>query len=125
MLVGDPQQLPPTVLSKAACAGLSQSLFERLQRGGADATLLRFQYRMHPAISAFPSAFFYDSDLLDGTSADGKRAAFHAKVRPCGLLAAATTMHCLAPHTLPLRCTLFVIHHGTATLLLGLMVLPW
>lgn len=81
MLVGDPQQLPPTVLSKAACAGLSQSLFERLQRGGAAATLLRFQYRMHPAISAFPSAFFYDRDLLDGTSAPGMHAAFHSKVR--------------------------------------------
>lgn len=80
VLVGDPQQLPPTVLSKAACAGLSQSLFERLQRGGADAALLRFQYRMHPAISAFPSAFFYSHDLCDGTTADGKRAAFHAKV---------------------------------------------
>lgn len=80
VLVGDPQQLPPTVLSRAACAGLSQSLFERLQRGGAAAALLRFQYRMHPAISAFPSAFFYDRDLLDGTSAPGMRATFHSKV---------------------------------------------
>ena len=33
VLVGDPQQLPATVLSRAAEAGhLAQSLFERLQR---------------------------------------------------------------------------------------------
>lgn len=33
VLVGDPQQLPPTVLSRSAAARhLSQSLFERLQR---------------------------------------------------------------------------------------------
>ena len=32
VMVGDPQQLPPTVLSKAAdSARLSQSLFQRLQ----------------------------------------------------------------------------------------------
>lgn len=36
-LVGDPQQLPATVLSRAAEAGhLTQSLFERLQRVGWD-----------------------------------------------------------------------------------------
>jgi superfamily I DNA and/or RNA helicase len=29
--------------------------------------MLDTQYRMHPAISAFPSATFYNSDLKDGT----------------------------------------------------------
>lgn len=80
ILVGDPQQLPPTVLSKAACAGLSQSLFERLQLGGAAAAMLRFQYRMHPAISAFPRDFFYRQELLDGTNAEDQSASFHYKV---------------------------------------------
>jgi hypothetical protein len=50
--VGDPNQLPPTVLSQAAGAAcLSQSLFERLQKAGAHVNLLDLQYRMHPAIS--------------------------------------------------------------------------
>lgn len=56
VLVGDPCQLPPTVLSKAAEASmLAQSLFERLARAGWPVQLLQEQYRSHPAISAFPS----------------------------------------------------------------------
>lgn len=52
LLVGDPLQLPPTVLSRLAeTAKLSQSMFERLQRAGCPATLLSQQYRMHPDIS--------------------------------------------------------------------------
>ena len=35
VLVGDPKQLPPTVLSRAAeASNLAQSLFERLQQVG-------------------------------------------------------------------------------------------
>ncbi|GIM05142.1 hypothetical protein Vretimale_9587 [Volvox reticuliferus] len=67
VLVGDPKQLPPTVLSRAAdAAQLSQSLFERLQRAGCHVCLLSRQYRMHPEISRFPSSFFYDGALQDG-----------------------------------------------------------
>ncbi|GLI67193.1 hypothetical protein VaNZ11_011114, partial [Volvox africanus] len=67
VLVGDPKQLPPTVLSRAAdAAQLSQSLFERLQRAGCHVCLLSRQYRMHPDISRFPSSFFYDGALQDG-----------------------------------------------------------
>ncbi len=50
--MGDPKQLPPTLLSRAAeAARLGQSLFERLQRAGAAVCMLRVQYRMHPSIS--------------------------------------------------------------------------
>ncbi|GFR50440.1 hypothetical protein Agub_g12661, partial [Astrephomene gubernaculifera] len=67
ILVGDPRQLPPTVLSRAAeAARLSQSLFERLQAAGCRVCLLARQYRMHPHISRFPSAYFYDDELRDG-----------------------------------------------------------
>lgn len=56
VLVGDPCQLPPTVLSRAAEASLlAQSLFERMARAGWPVQLLREQYRSHPDISAFPS----------------------------------------------------------------------
>jgi hypothetical protein len=34
--------------------------------------LLDTQYRMHPAISAFPSAFFYGGQLKDGVKAADK-----------------------------------------------------
>lgn len=63
ILVGDPQQLPATVLSSAALRrGLDQSLFVRLQ-DSLPVTMLREQYRMHPAIAAFPAAHFYSGDL--------------------------------------------------------------
>ncbi len=52
VLVGDPRQLPPTVLSRdAEAARLSQSLFERLHKAGVAVHVLALQYRMHPAIS--------------------------------------------------------------------------
>jgi len=70
VLVGDHCQLPPTVSSDmAARAGLTLSLFERLQQGGIPPVLLAIQYRMHPAISAFPCAHFYDGRIDDGVDA--------------------------------------------------------
>ena len=67
ILVGDPQQLPSTVISsEAKRRGYDISLFERLMRGGHIPMMLRTQYRMHPAIRAFPSLHFYDNKLKDG-----------------------------------------------------------
>lgn len=68
ILVGDPKQLPPTVFSKeAARFQYEQSLFVRMQANYPESVhLLDTQYRMHPDISAFPSASFYDGRLLDG-----------------------------------------------------------
>ena len=68
ILVGDPKQLPPTVLSReAARFQYEQSLFVRMQANHPDDVhLLDTQYRMHPEISVFPSSAFYDARLLDG-----------------------------------------------------------
>lgn len=68
ILVGDPKQLPPTVLSKSAAQfGYAQSLFVRMQQNHPKSVhLLDTQYRMHPEISAFPSKEFYDGLLYDG-----------------------------------------------------------
>ena len=46
--------------------GLNLSLFTRLQAFGAAVHLLNTQYRMHPAISEFPSTTFYDGRLING-----------------------------------------------------------
>ncbi|RKF64463.1 putative ATP-dependent helicase C29A10.10c [Golovinomyces cichoracearum] len=68
ILVGDPEQLPPTVLSRSAASyGYEQSLFIRMQRNyPKDVHLLDIQYRMHPEISVFPSREFYSGRLVDG-----------------------------------------------------------
>jgi len=61
VLVGDPAQLPATVLSREAQAGgLGGSLFERLQEGGFPRCFfLDTQYRMHPKIARIVSSMFY------------------------------------------------------------------
>lgn len=68
ILVGDPKQLPPTVLSQSAAKfGYDQSLFVRMQQNHPDHVhLLDMQYRMHPEISKFPSKEFYEGQLRDG-----------------------------------------------------------
>jgi senataxin len=69
VLVGDPQQLPATVISRAAdTMQYSRSLFERFQQAGCPAILLSVQYRMHPRIRDFPSRYFYQGRLVDSES---------------------------------------------------------
>jgi regulator of nonsense transcripts 1 len=69
VLVGDHCQLGPVVMcKKAARAGLSQSLFERLVVLGIRPMRLEVQYRMHPELSKFPSSFFYEGSLQDGVT---------------------------------------------------------
>eukprot|EP00501_MAST-03F_sp_TOSAG23-6_P002251 GSMAST32.ASY1.ANO1.2351.1 assembled CDS len=67
VLIGDPRQLPATVLSQQAKKqGYGRSLFERLAQRGHPVRMLNTQYRCHPKISAFPSLYFYNGKLLDG-----------------------------------------------------------
>lgn len=67
VLVGDPKQLPPTVISRIASKyNYDRSLFQRLMKGRPDSVhILQTQYRMNPEISKFASVEFYDSKLLD------------------------------------------------------------
>jgi senataxin len=66
VLIGDPRQLPATVISRAAhTLQYSRSLFERFQQGGCPTILLSVQYRMHPQIRDFPSRYFYQGRLTD------------------------------------------------------------
>ncbi|CCH43533.1 hypothetical protein BN7_3085 [Wickerhamomyces ciferrii] len=70
IMVGDPNQLPPTVLSSVAAESkYDQSLFVRMT-SHSKPLLLDVQYRMHSDISKFPSKKFYDGHLQDGPSMD-------------------------------------------------------
>ncbi|RYR17418.1 hypothetical protein Ahy_B03g062170 isoform A [Arachis hypogaea] len=65
--VGDPAQLPATVISDVAKNhGYGTSLFERLMQAGYPVKMLKTQYRMHPEIRSFPSSEFYEDALVDG-----------------------------------------------------------
>lgn len=70
ILVGDQNQLPPTVISKKAeDKGLKISLFDRIikqQNQNINFNMLEVQYRMNPILRAFPSKEFYSNKLLDG-----------------------------------------------------------
>jgi regulator of nonsense transcripts 1 len=69
VLVGDHQQLGPVIMNKkAAKAGLSQSLFERVVILGHAPIRLTVQYRMHPCLSEFPSNMFYEGTLQNGVT---------------------------------------------------------
>ncbi|KAI3952624.1 hypothetical protein MKX01_013586 [Papaver californicum] len=66
-LVGDPVQLPATVISTLAQKfGYGMSLFSRFQEAGYPVQMLKTQYRMHPKIRSFPSEEFYSGALEDG-----------------------------------------------------------
>ena len=69
VLVGDPQQLPATILSqRGKDLMFDRSLFERLQTAGCPVHTLQVQYRMHPFIREFPSRYFYENSLKDGSA---------------------------------------------------------
>ncbi|XP_013606038.1 probable helicase MAGATAMA 3 isoform X1 [Brassica napus] len=72
-LVGDPKQLPATVISTVAQdSGYGTSMFERLQKAGYPVNMLKTQYRMHPEIRSFPSKEFYEEALEDGADIEAQ-----------------------------------------------------
>lgn len=100
ILIGDECQLPALVKSKVLissfiyiyifeclcfqltefhCSQVSEnalfgrSLFERLVSLGYEKQLLNVQYRMHPSISRFPNANFYDNQISDGPNVIDKK----------------------------------------------------
>ncbi|XP_030441186.1 uncharacterized protein LOC115663310 [Syzygium oleosum] len=73
ILVGDECQLPAMVESKLSSkAGFGRSLFERLSSLGHPRHRLNIQYRMHPAISRFPTSTFYENQIRNGSNVNCK-----------------------------------------------------
>lgn len=67
MLVGDHRQLGPVITCRETkTAGLDKSLFVRLVSMGIRPVRLQVQYRMHPALTVFPSNTFYEGTLQNG-----------------------------------------------------------
>ncbi|KAF2620710.1 hypothetical protein F2Q68_00040171 [Brassica cretica] len=65
--LGDPKQLPATVISKfAQYSGYGTSRFQRLQKVGYPVDMLKTQYCMRPERRSFPSKEFYQDALEDG-----------------------------------------------------------
>jgi len=73
VLVGDPNQLPATILSQQAKKlGLNQSIFSRMQNVFASQSnnpilMLDTQYRMDCAISYWPNRYFYNDRLKNAS----------------------------------------------------------
>ena len=82
LVVGDPKQLPSTVLSdRAKMFGLDFSLQERLMNHcNYHYTMLNIQYRMHPEISTFPSRCFYSGKIRDGDNVMAPRTRGRARL---------------------------------------------
>lgn len=72
LAVGDPCQLPPTILSRHAIyLGLSRSMHERLMNQcNTEYIMLDHQYRMHKDISAFPNSQFYGGRITNAAACD-------------------------------------------------------
>ena len=62
-LAGDHQQLPPFSRNEKVKEYTQLSMMERLHSSGLTCVLLDTQYRMHEAIAAWPSQYFYKSKL--------------------------------------------------------------
>jgi len=74
ILIGDPKQLPPTILSDEVSENnYGRSLFQRLQENSPNSVhLLNIQYRMHPDISKLSSRCFYSNEIINGENVKSK-----------------------------------------------------
>ncbi|XP_048732899.2 probable helicase senataxin isoform X5 [Ostrea edulis] len=89
ILVGDPEQLSPTVTSSKTAQNLfGQSLFERFYRHfqscketDSPILMLDTQYRMHPEIAYWPSQYIYQGKLKTDSSLR-KRCQQNSRLKP-------------------------------------------
>ncbi len=110
-LIGDHKQLPAVIKSDLAKREqLHVSLFERLiKTQAAKSVLLDTQYRMRPAISAFPNQAFYHSALQDAPSVSERPPAPLSKYLAVGTAAPGSD---LDPDLVDPGSVAFVKHDG-------------
>jgi hypothetical protein len=66
ILIGDPNQLPATLISlEAQRFGFGVSTMQRLFEAGHEYHFLDTQYRMHPQIMQYPNKAFYEGRLMN------------------------------------------------------------
>ena len=71
ILVGDPNQMTIGIYNpKVIQLGFNKSLMERLIENQHPIIMLNKQFRMHSAISQFPSSYIYKGELTDGLEED-------------------------------------------------------
>jgi energy-coupling factor transporter ATP-binding protein EcfA2 len=73
ILIGDPKQLPPTVISeylKNKNLGGTSTMERLMIVEGKEARLLNTQYRMHSSIAAFSNSRFYGNRIENGSEND-------------------------------------------------------
>jgi regulator of nonsense transcripts 1 len=74
VMVGDQCQLGPICITQEMQAhNYDVSLFERLIKAPGYHVMLDRQFRMHPAISAFPNRQFYSGRIQDGITAAARQ----------------------------------------------------
>ncbi|KAH8553357.1 P-loop containing nucleoside triphosphate hydrolase protein [Umbelopsis sp. PMI_123] len=70
ILIGDPLQLPPTLVTPCepdiVGQGIEKTLFDRCVEMGIPPIMLRTQYRCHPKISRLSNNLFYERRLING-----------------------------------------------------------
>lgn len=82
-MVGDPKQLPQTVVLPNADETLyNRSMYERFKDCGIREIMLNIQYRMHSEINNLISEQFYDGKLMTAPSVNQRYELFpHLKSR--------------------------------------------
>lgn len=73
VMLGDENQLPPFVQSRAAIdIGYGRSMLERLVKIGVPVRQINVQYRMHPVLSAFSNREIYNGELQNAPSTEAR-----------------------------------------------------
>lgn len=87
ILIGDPLQLPPTLVTpcdpEIAGQGIEKTLFDRCAEMGISPVMLRTQYRCHPQISRLSNNLFYERRLINGVTEHKRPALFSDMPHVC------------------------------------------
>lgn len=83
LIVGDPQQLPATIISlkNRKNYGEDFSLMHQMVKKGSYIEMLTTQYRMHPEIRQWPALKYYEDKLVDDESINARSSIISSSMR--------------------------------------------